>query len=143
MTRLPSALLLAAALAAPALAQRAAAPAPPAVPAPPVTVDRSGVLRWTADGSEVALFGVNYAAPFAYDFRAIRAVGGDVKHTIATDVAHLARLGVTAYRIHVWDKEVSDSAGNLLANEHLDHFDVADGQVGLLQVAVQEQRHCG
>ncbi|MBX7119814.1 MAG: hypothetical protein K1X31_12505, partial [Gemmatimonadaceae bacterium] len=68
-------------------------------------------------------FGVNYAAPFAYDFRAIRAVGGDVKRTIDADVAHLARLGVDAYRIHVWDKEVSDRDGNLLANTQLDHFD--------------------
>lgn len=91
--------------------------------ASPVEVDRQGVLRWTATGREVALFGVNYAAPFAYDYQAIKAMGIDPKRAIDADVSHLARLGVDAYRIHVWDKEVTDSLGNLLANEHLDVFD--------------------
>jgi hypothetical protein len=92
-------------------------------PAPPVRVDAEGVLRWTTTNREVALFGVNYAAPFAYDFRAIAAMGVDRKHAIDQDVAHLARLGVEAFRIHVWDKEVSDGDGNLLQNDHLDLFD--------------------
>lgn len=92
-------------------------------PEPSVLVDRQGVMRWTATGEEVALFGVNYAAPFAYDFQATRALGLDAKRAIDADVAHLARLGVDAYRIHVWDREVTDSLGNLLENEHLDLFD--------------------
>ena len=92
-------------------------------PAPPVSVDRSGVLRWAATGAEVSLFGVNYAAPFAYDYQAFRALGIDPKQAIEADVSHLARLGVDAYRIHVWDREVSDRAGNLLANDHLDLLD--------------------
>ena len=36
---------------------------------------------------------------------------------------HLARLGLDAYRIHVWDREVSDREGNLVENEHLDLLD--------------------
>jgi beta-glucosidase/6-phospho-beta-glucosidase/beta-galactosidase len=35
----------------------------------------------------------------------------------------MARLGLDAFRVHVWDTEVSDTAGNLLANEHLRLFD--------------------
>ncbi len=89
----------------------------------PVRVDAQGVLRWSATGTEVALFGVNYAAPFAYDYQSIKALGLDPKAAIDADVSHLARLGVDAYRIHVWDKEVTDSLGNLLANDHLDLFD--------------------
>lgn len=96
---------------------------PRRAPAGPVEVDRQGVLRWTTNGNEVALFGVNYAAPFAYDYQSIKALGIDPKGAIDADVSHLARLGVDAYRIHVWDKEVTDSLGNLLANEHLDLFD--------------------
>jgi hypothetical protein len=108
-------------LAAPALAQRA--------PASPVEVDRTGVLRWTASGREVALFGVNYAAPFAYDLRAITALGEDPKRAIDQDVAHLARLGVDAYRIHVWDREVSDREGNLLPTRQLDLLDYLIAQL--------------
>lgn len=98
-------------------------------PAPPATVDRAGVLRWTADGREVALFGVNYAAAFAYDYRAITALGIDPKRAIDQDVAHLARLGLDAFRIHVWDREVSDRDGNLVENVHLDLFDYLVAQL--------------
>ena len=33
------------------------------------------------------------------------------------------RLGLNAFRVHVWDVEISDSLGNLLHNEHLRLFD--------------------
>jgi hypothetical protein len=89
----------------------------------PTYVDSAGVFRWTASKQEVALFGVNYAAPFAYDARAIGRLSLNHKAAIDADVAHLARLGVDAFRIHVWDREVSDTLGNLLVNERLDHFD--------------------
>lgn len=89
----------------------------------PTYVDSAGVFRWTTTKQEVALFGVNYAAPFAYDYRAIGRLGVKHKAAIDADVAHLARLGVDAFRIHVWDREVSDTLGNLLANDHLDLFD--------------------
>ena len=67
----------------------------------PTYVDSAGVFRWTATHAEVALFGVNYAAPFAYDYRAIDRLGVKHKAAIDADVAHLARLGVDAFRIHV------------------------------------------
>ena len=80
-------------------------------------------MRWTASGEEVALFGVNYTAPFAYAYRAIGRVGADRKAAIDADVAHFARLGLDAFRVHVWDREVSDREGNLVQNEHLDLLD--------------------
>jgi hypothetical protein len=89
----------------------------------PVRVDEKGVMRWTADGEEVALFGVNYSTPFAYSYRAHGYLGVDRKRAIDADVLHLARLGLDAYRIHVWDREVSDRDGNLVANDHLDLLD--------------------
>lgn len=89
----------------------------------PASVDDRGVLRWTATGREVALFGVNYTTPFAYAYRAHGYLGVDRKQAIDVDVLHLARLGLDAYRIHVWDREVSDREGNLVANEHLDLLD--------------------
>ena len=39
------------------------------------------------------------------------------------DVYHLSRLGLNAYRIHLWDVELTDGQGNLLENEHIDLMD--------------------
>lgn len=89
----------------------------------PVVVDDAGVMRWTDSGEEVALFGVNYSTPFAHAYRAHGYLGVDRKQAIDADVLHLARLGVDAYRIHVWDREVSDAEGNLVENDHLDLLD--------------------
>ena len=86
-------------------------------------VDRQGVLREAQTRQEAAFFGVNYTAPFAHAYRQLHRLGADIKHTINQDTYHLARLGVTAYRIHVWDYEITDGEGNLLDNEHLDLFD--------------------
>ena len=44
--------------------------------------------------------------------------GVDRKTAIDRDVYHMARLGLNAYRIHIWDVEISDAEGNLLENEH-------------------------
>ena len=89
----------------------------------PVFVDGKGVLRWTESNQEVSLFGVNYTTPFAYSYRAHKRLGLSLKTAIDLDVRQFVRLGFDAYRIHVWDREVSDASGNLLQNEHLDLFD--------------------
>lgn len=89
----------------------------------PVYVDPSGVLRWTKTKKEAAFFGVNYTVPFAYGYRSHKALGIDPEKAIDADVAHMARLGFDAFRVHVWDTEITDSAGNLLQNEHLRLFD--------------------
>ena len=82
-------------------------------------VDAQGVLRWRDTRDEVALFGVNYYPPFWHNYPDLKAVGADHRKVIDQDVAHFARMGLDAIRLHVFDREVSDHDGNLLDNEHL------------------------
>lgn len=89
----------------------------------PVYVDLGGVMRWTKDKREASFFGVNYTVPFAYGYRSVKALGKDLKQAIDEDVSHFKRLGLDAFRVHMWDVEISDSLGTLLKNEHLDLFD--------------------
>ena len=86
-------------------------------------IDTKGIMRWEKTGKEAAYFGVNYTVPFAYGYRSHKALGIDPQTAIDHDVYHLARLGVNAFRVHVWDTEISDVAGNLINNEHLRLFD--------------------
>ncbi len=86
-------------------------------------VDRHGILRERATKAEVSFFGVNYTLPFAHAWRAEGYLGQEHRAAIDRDVYHLARLGINAYRLHIWDVEISDSTGNLLENEHLDLLD--------------------
>jgi hypothetical protein len=95
----------------------------------PIYIDKQGVLRYTIDNKEASFWGVNYTAPFAYAYRAIKAVGRDVKQVMDDDVYHFARLGLDAFRVHVWDVEITDSLGNLLENEHLQLFDYLIAQL--------------
>lgn len=90
---------------------------------PSAYVDKKGVLRWTTDNKEVNEFGVNYTLPFAYAYLAHKNLNISLEKAIDDDVYHITRLGLTAYRIHVWDTEISDTLGNLLDNEHLRLFD--------------------
>lgn len=90
-------------------------------------VDGAGVLRWRDDGSEIALFGVNYYTPFTVDYEGIAKLGLDHRGTIRHDVAHFQQLGLDVIRLHVFDRQISDETGNLLANEHLDLFDYLVG----------------
>ena len=88
-----------------------------------IFVDKTGVMRWQKDGTEASFFGVNYTAPFAYGYRSIQRTGVSVEQAIKDDVYHFSRLGLDAFRVHVWDVEISDSLGNLINNEHLRLFD--------------------
>jgi len=88
-----------------------------------VYVDGKGVLRYTKTAQEAVFFGVNYTVPFAYGYRSHKALGVDLENAIDADVYHFARLGLDAFRVHVWDTEISDSAGNLKNNEHLRLYD--------------------
>lgn len=87
------------------------------------SVNEKGVLVETSSGEEVSFFGVNYSTPFAHSYRAMKMLGYDHKKAIDEDVYHFARMGLDAFRIHIWDTEISDSLGNLTPNEHLDLFD--------------------
>ncbi|HMJ67649.1 MAG TPA: hypothetical protein VK508_02075 [Cyclobacteriaceae bacterium] len=89
----------------------------------PVYVDKQGVMRWKSNNAEASFFGVNYTTPFAYAYRAHKALNIDLEKAIQQDVYHLARLGLDAFRVHVWDNEISDVAGNLIENDHLRLFD--------------------
>ncbi|MCC6038124.1 MAG: glycoside hydrolase family 5 protein [Armatimonadetes bacterium] len=84
-----------------------------------VVVDEHGILRWQDNGEEVALFGVNYYAPFSIDYNQLKALGFQIEKVIDIDLLHLARMGLNLIRLHVWDREISDREGNLIDNEHL------------------------
>lgn len=88
-----------------------------------IYVDPSGVIRWEKDNKEAAFFGTNYTVPFAYGYRSINKLGQNVEQAIKDDVYHFSRLGFDAFRVHVWDQEISDVDGNLRNNEHLRLFD--------------------
>ena len=90
---------------------------------PSVYVDQKGIMRWEDTKREVSFFGVNYTLPFAHAYRAAGYLGVDRKRAIDQDVYHFARLGFNAYRIHIWDVEISDEHGNLIQNDHLDLLD--------------------
>ncbi|MBC7887474.1 MAG: membrane or secreted protein [Ferruginibacter sp.] len=88
-----------------------------------VYVDKQGVLRFTSDNKEAVFFGVNYTTPFAHAYRAHKVLNADIEKAIQQDVYHMSRLGLDAFRVHVWDTEISDTLGNLLENDHLRLFD--------------------
>ena len=89
----------------------------------PIYIDKTGTFRWTKDNKEAAFFGVNYTTPFAHAYRAHKNLGVNPEDAIRQDVYHFARLGLDAFRVHVWDTEISDVQGNLLNNEHLRLYD--------------------
>lgn len=96
----------------------------PEAPAPAnraVYLDTQGVIRWRDNRQEVALFGANYVLPTASDYRAAGYLHADRKRMIDEDMAQFARMGWDGLRLTFWgDWEASDSAGNLIANDHLD-----------------------
>src|SRR5437773_1467546 len=86
-----------------------------------VYLDNQGVVRWRDDRQEVTLFGANYVLPTASDYRAAGYLHADRKKMIDEDMAQFARMGWDGLRLTFWgDWEASDSAGNLIANDHLD-----------------------
>ncbi len=88
-----------------------------------VFVDRNGIMRYSDSGEEASFFGVNYTVPFAHAYRALGYLNIDHRQAIDKDVYHFARLGFNAYRIHIWDVEISNGKGDLIENEHLDLLD--------------------
>ncbi len=88
-----------------------------------VYVDRQGIMRWSETKEELSLFGVNYTTPFAHAFRAHDKLGVDHKKAIDADVYHFARMGLDAYRCHLWDSEICDSVGNIIPTRQLEVLD--------------------
>jgi hypothetical protein len=117
------AVMIQAVIAPPADAQ-AAAGAAPRVADRAVYLDSAGVVRWSDDRSEVVLFGANYVLTTASDYRAAGYLHADRKRMIDEDMAQFARMGWDGLRLTFWgDWEAADTAGNLLANDHLDLLD--------------------
>ena len=102
-------------------------------------VDGNGVWRYSTSNKEIAAFGVNYAPSFAHSFRRMKQLGIDHKECIKKDVYHFARLGLDAYRVHIWECEITDLDGNLLENEHLETFDflIAELKKKNIQILLQ------
>lgn len=94
-----------------------------------IYVDKEGVMRRSDTKEEVSYYGTNYTVPFAHAYRALGELGIDRKAAIDRDVYHLKRLGFNGFRLHLWDVEIADSAGNLLGNNHLDLLDYLIGQL--------------
>ena len=89
-----------------------------------VYLDDQGVIRWQNNRKEVTLFGANYVLTTASDYRAAGYLHADRKRMIDEDMAQFARMGWDGLRLTFWgDWESSDSAGNLIANDHLDLLD--------------------
>ena len=88
-----------------------------------IYVDKNGRMRDKTTGKEVRYYGVNYTLPFAHAYRAMNQLGVDHKQAIDRDIYHISRMGANAFRLHLWDVELTDSIGNLLDNEHLDLLD--------------------
>ena len=89
-----------------------------------VYLDNQGVIRWHQNRKEVTLFGANYVVTTASDYRAAGYLHADRKRMIDEDMAQFARMGWDGLRLTFWgDWESSDSAGNLIANYHLDLLD--------------------
>ena len=89
-------------------------------------VDDKGIIRWTNNKEEVALYGANYCLPSACDYRAAGLFTSDRKKVVDKDMAHFARMGWDAMRLCLWgDWENSDKQGNLVVNDHLDLMDYA------------------
>lgn len=86
-------------------------------------VDGKGTWRISGTDKEISAFGVNYAPMFAHSYRRMKQLGLDHKEAIRQDVYHFSRLGLDAFRVHIWETEITDLQGNLLKNEHLDLFD--------------------
>ena len=92
-----------------------------------VYLDRAGRRPLADNRREVSLFGANYVLPTASDYRAAGYLHADRKRMIEEDMAHFARMGWDGLRLTFWgDWEASDSAGNLIANDHLDLLDWLD-----------------
>ena len=94
-----------------------------------IYVDKDGVMRRNDTKEEVSYYGTNYTLPFAHAYRAVGSLGIDRKDAIDRDVYHMKRLGFNGFRLHLWEAELADSAGNLIQNDHLDLLDYLISQL--------------
>jgi hypothetical protein len=92
-------------------------------PAPERVVVADGVMYWEESREEVALVGAHYSPAYYDTYVALGLLGKDRKEAIEEDTYHYARLGLDAYRVHMFFNQLIDEEGNLLENDHLDVHD--------------------
>ena len=78
----------------------------------------NGAVLYAAACLVDALFGVNYYAPFSVDYDGLTARGLDVPAEMRRDIAHMRRLGIDYLRLHCFDRQISDTDGHLVENDH-------------------------
>ena len=88
----------------------------------PIHVE-NGVFLYP-DGSEVALFGVNYLPMSWYQYNNMKTLNTDFRKAVRKDVQDMKNCGVQIVRVHYFESESCDSNGNLINNAHLDIFDI-------------------
>lgn len=93
-------------------------------------------IFYLPNGEQVKHLGVNYSPSFAFGFRSIKQLNISHQSAIDMDIDHIHRLGLNAYRIHVWEKEISDSDGNIVINEHLKLLDYTISELSKRNIKV-------
>lgn len=88
---------------------------------PPFHVRNGEILD--AGEHRVSLWGVNYYAPFNHNFYNIAELGKDPLRAIDTDLDHLQLLGTDFLRLHMYEREITNPAGELVENANLRVFD--------------------
>lgn len=83
---------------------------------------KDGILYYE-DGSEVALWGVNYLVASSHHYVNLKELNLDFKKVIDKDFEHFSKMRMDVIRVQVFDREISDRKGNLKDNEHLDILD--------------------
>lgn len=71
----------------------------------------------------VSAFGVNYYPPFSVDYAELKREGLDVRKIMQDDVQHFRRLGLDGLRLHCFDRQISDTEGRFVENEHVKLLD--------------------
>lgn len=90
---------------------------------PERVVIRDGVMVWEDSGEEVALVGAHYSPAYYDTYAALGLLEKDRKEAIREDTYHYTRMGLDAYRIHMFYNQLIDGAGNLLENDNQDIHD--------------------
>lgn len=90
---------------------------------PERVVVENGVMVWEKSGEEVALVGAHYSPAYYDTYAALGLLGKDRKEAIREDTYHYTRMGLDAYRIHMFYNQLIDQEGNLLENDHQDIHD--------------------
>jgi len=88
----------------------------------PIHVE-NGILLYP-DGSEVALFGVNYLPMSWFQYDNMKTLNADFREAVRKDVLDMKACGVQVVRVHYFESESCDSNGNLISNAHLNIFDI-------------------